>query len=47
MQRFEEVSYLIKHKDTRALENFVKVAESREYCIANEDVAKGTQEHIN
>ena len=47
LERFEEVSYLIKNKDTLALEEFVKVCESRDYCIANEEVAKGTQAHID
>ena len=47
LERFEEVSYLIKNKDTRCLEDFIKVNESRDYCIANEDVAKGTQESID
>ena len=47
LERFEEVSYLIKNKDTRRLEDFIKVHESREYCIANEDVSKGTQENID
>ena len=47
LERFEEVSYLIKNKDTLALEEFVKVSESRAYCVANEEVAKGTQAHID
>ena len=47
LERFEEISYLIKNKDTLALEEFVKVCESRDYCIANEEVAKGTQAHID
>ena len=46
LERFEEVSYLIKKKDTLALEDFVKLHEPRDYCVANEEVAKGTQEHI-
>ena len=47
LERFEEVSYLIKNKDTLALEEFVKVCEAREYCTPNEEVAKGTQAHID
>lgn len=47
LSRFEEVSYLIKNKDTLALEDFIKVNENRAYCVANEETAKGTQEHID
>ena len=32
LERFEEVSYLLKHNDRVALEDFIKTAENREYC---------------
>ena len=47
LERFEEVSYLVKNKDTLALGDFVKVHESRDYCVPDAEVAKGTQEHID
>ena len=43
---FEEVSYLIKNKDTLALEDFVKVNESRKHCIPDQQIAEGTKDHI-
>lgn len=46
IQRFEEVSYLLKNKDRHALADFVRVAESKDHAIHDEQVADGTKDLI-
>ena len=46
LERFEEVSYLIKNGDKLALEDFVKTAENRAYCVASPEIAEATEGHI-
>ena len=43
---FEEVSYLLKNNDKFALEDFIKTAENRNYCVGCPETAKDTEEHI-
>lgn len=46
IQRFEEVSYLLKNKDRHALAEFVRVAETKDYATHDASVADGTQDLI-
>ena len=46
LERFEEVSYLLKNNDKFALEDFIKTAENRNYCVGCPETAKDTEEHI-
>ena len=46
LERFEEVSYLLKNGDKLALEDFIKTAENRDYCVASPEIAEATEGHI-
>jgi hypothetical protein len=46
IERFEEISYLIRNKDTHALEEFVRVADERSYSRHDADIAEGTRQGI-
>ena len=46
LERFEEVSYLLKNNDKLALEDFIKTAENRDYCVASPQIAEATEGHI-
>jgi hypothetical protein len=42
LERFEEISYLLKHKDTIAIENYLKMHESNRHCTHSDERAKLT-----
>ena len=42
IERVEEISYLIKNSDEVALEDFVRMHDTRAYACHNDDVAAGT-----
>ena len=46
IERFEEVSYLIKNSDSLKLEEFVRVSDQRDYSRHCDDMAAGTQDSI-
>ena len=46
LERFEEVSYLIKNKDRLAIEEFLTVESSRRYSRHCADTARGTKASI-
>ena len=46
LERFEEISYLLKNDDKLVLEDFIKTAENREYCVGCKETAKDTEGHI-
>ena len=46
IERFEEISYLIKNSDTLKLEEFVKCSDLRQYSRHSDDMAAGTQAGI-
>jgi len=46
IERFEEISYLIKHSDSLKLEEFVKITDERPYARHNGEIAQRTQASI-
>ena len=46
IERFEEISYLIKNSDSVALEEFVRCKDERPYARHSDDMAAGTGESI-
>lgn len=46
IERFEEISYLIKNEDELSLEEFVRCHEDRRYAKHCDQVAAGTNEAI-
>jgi len=46
LERFEEVSYLIKNKDTLAIEEFLNIESSHKYSKHCASTAKGTKASI-
>ena len=46
IERFEEISYLIKNSDSVALEEFVRCKDERQYARHSDDMAAGTSESI-
>ena len=42
IERFEEISYLIRNKDTHALEEFVRCSDDRSYARHDPEMAEGT-----
>ena len=47
IERFEEISYLIKNSDTLNLEEFVKTTDERSYARHCDEMAEGTQTSID
>ena len=43
IERFEEISYLIRNKDTLALEDFVRCNDDRSYARHDPEMAEGTK----
>lgn len=43
LERFEEISYLLKHKDTLAIEEFVKVQVSNRHCCYDRERTQATK----
>lgn len=46
IERFEEISYLIKNSDTLKIDDFVRCQENRQYAKYCADMAEGTKEGI-
>jgi len=46
IERFEEISYLIRNSDTLNLEDFVRCCDERGYAKHCADMAEGTQAGI-
>lgn len=46
LERFEEISYLIKNSDCHKLEDFVKCSDERDYSRNCKDISDGTQEPL-
>ena len=46
IERFEEISYLIKHSDSVKLEEFVKISDDRPYARHSDEIAEGTEASI-
>ena len=47
LQRLEEVSYILKHQDDVALEEFLRVHDSRSHAKHNPAVAEATSKQID
>jgi hypothetical protein len=46
LERFEEISYLIKNSNTVKLEEFVRCSDERQYAQHSADLASGTEASI-
>jgi len=46
IERFEEISYLIKQGDSVKLEEFIKTQETKDYAVHDDAVAAGTKDTI-
>ena len=47
LERFEEISYLIKNADSVKLEEFVRCCDDRSYARHSDDIAEGTKEPLS
>ena len=47
LERFEEISHLLKNKDTLAIKEFIRLEESRSHCSFDPARAKATQQVID